>query len=63
MQLRFSIVNMIFYVVFIVPFVVQFPILYILAKVVDIEAMFGLVDVGFRKGVDTRDVPRAQVYL
>jgi hypothetical protein len=37
--------------------------MYILANVVDIEAMFGLVDVGFREGVDTRDVPRAQVYL
>jgi hypothetical protein len=49
--------------VLIVLFVVQFSILYILAKVVDIEAMFGLVDAGFRKGVDTRDVPRAQVYL
>ncbi len=54
---------MIFYVVFLVLSVVQFSILSILAKVVDIEAMFGLVDAGFRKGVDTRDVPRAQVYL
>jgi hypothetical protein len=36
---------------------------YILAKEVNIEAMFGLVDVGFREGVDTRDVTRAQVYL
>jgi hypothetical protein len=36
---------------------------YILDIVVYIEAMFGLVDVGFREGVDTRDVTGAQVYL